>query len=508
MAWIAVDAGTSVLKGVLFSTDGQEKAIARRKVNVLREQPGWSEQNMDELWSAVVSVIREAGAGNREPLHGIALTAQGDGCWLVDAAGRPCGNAILWNDGRAASVVDHWHSSGVMQAAFRRSGSAVSAGLLGAILAWLAHHQSARLANARYALSCGSWLFRQLTGHIAAELSDASNPFCDIRSRRYSPELLELFGAQSFAALFPPIAPSGTPHAPLSPEAAAQLGLPSGVPVLMAPYDIACTAYGSGAVADGDACIILGTTVCAEVITTALDLSGPPIGTTLALPDGSFLRAMPTLSGCEALEWAAATLGLANVAELDALASADPKLTETDQHAAIGRPFFLPYLSPAGERAPFFAAASRGSFHGLSLATTRSAIAFSVYEGLTFALRECLQAATQRPLQQIRVCGGGAGSDLWCGLIANVLGLDVLRSTERENGARGAHLFALAATGELPGIPAGIEAMMPTPTLFRHDPQAHAAAQGRFFLFQQLRDAARPGWRSLAEPLAPKGTQA
>ncbi len=499
MAWLAIDAGTSVIKAVVFAEDGREAAVARRPTTTLRPQPGWAEQSMEEVWSAAAAAVREAAVSADSDIRAIAVTAQGDGCWLVDEQGCPTAPAILWNDARAASLVEAWCDSGVVDAAFRISGSVAYAGLMSAILPWLEQHSPERLERARWALSCNGWLFAQLTGVLAAELSDASNPFSDIAAGTYSQEVLTLFNAQHHAAMLPPVAKDAGVTGRLREEAAAELGLRAGLPVVMAPYDIVCTSYGAGAARPGEACVILGTTICAEVITTSLDLTGPPVGTTVALGDGRFLRAMPTLTGCEALEWAANTLGLSGIPALDELAaesgSASSLAGEMPKASGV---FFLPYLSPAGERSPFLAPEARGSFHGLTLGTTRGDMARSVYEGLCFAIRECLEAAAGGTLHEVRVCGGGAASDYWCQTIADVLELPVLRSREMENGARGAHLFALVALGETRSVDEGIAKYTEAPQIFAPDPKRCEGYRMRFTLFQQLRDTARTEWRQLA----------
>ncbi len=498
MAWLTMDAGTSVIKAVVFSEDGSELGVARRRTNTIHPQPGWAEQKMEEIWAAGVAAAREAVASSASQIHAVAITAQGDGCWLVDEQGRPSGNAILWNDARAASVVASWRDAGLIDAAFRISGSVAYAGLSSAILHWLEQCAPERAERARWLLSCNGWLFAQLTGSLVADMSDASNPFSDVRAGAYSEEILALFHAQQFSALLPPILRGRSVAGRLRKEAAAQLNLQSGLPVVMAPYDIVCTAYGAGAAKSGDACIILGTTICAEILTASLDLEGPPVGTTVALDDGLFLRAMPTLTGCEALEWAARMLGVSGIPALDALAAEWTQGRSSGSGNGLRGVFFLPYLSPSGERSPFLAPEACGSFHGLSLNTTRSEIACSIYEGLCFAIWECLQAAAPELPRELRVCGGGAGSDYWCQSIADMLGIPVLRSRETENGARGAHLYGLAATGELPSIAEGVARYLREPRVFSPRPEGFARASVRFPQFQQLRDAARAGWRQLA----------
>jgi xylulokinase len=487
MAWIAVDAGTSIIKAVVFTDDGREFALARENTIVQSPQPGFAEQDMNSVWAAVVSTVQRVNQQLPEPIEGVVITAQGDGCWLVDTDGQPTGNAILWNDARATAIVSKWRDEGTIRRAFRTSGSVTYPGLSNAIFHWLAEHEPDRIDKARWSLTCNGWLFAKLTGCFIADLSDASNPLSDVTAGTYSPDLLRLYGLEDQAHLLPPIRGGADLIASLSNSAASQLGLPAGAPVIMAPYDIVTTAYGCGSVAAGQACVILGTTICAEVIASSLDLDAAPAGTTIALDDGTFLRAMPTLTGCEALTWAANAFACESLEELDRLAA-------TSAPGANGL-LFLPYLSLAGERAPFLDPGARGSFLGLSLSHTRADLARSVYEGLAFVIRECLSTATGTLPSEVRVCGGGARSDLWCQIIADAVGAPIVRTSDSEIGARGAFLFALATTGAATSIRDAARQHVSPAQTFSPSSVLHQLYCERFDLFLRQRTFSVQQWR-------------
>lgn len=490
MAWIAIDAGTSVIKAVAFAEDGREIAVARRMTTVLHPRTDFSEQEMESVWNAVVETVREVAQQTKEGIRGLASTAQGDGCWLVDEAGRPTGNAILWNDGRATEIVEAWRKSGLVERSFRTSGSVTYPGLPNAIWAWLDQHEPERIRRAYWSLTCNGWIHSQLTGRFIADLSDASNPFSDVVLEEYSRETLAIYQLERYASLLPPLAKGKSACAPLAKAVAVVLGLSPGIPVVMAPYDIVATAYGAGATKAGQACLILGTTVCAEAITASLDLSAEPTGTTIALSNGLYLRAMPTLTGCEALDWTASTLQVDGLDALSELAA--------EAEVGSGGVYFLPYLSPAGERSPFLDPAARGSFHGISLLTNRKQMVRSVYEGLSFVIRECLEKATNSRLHALQVCGGGARSNLWCQMIADVTGVPVVRATNSEAGARGAYLFALTATGEIENLSEGVRRFVTDTTMFQPCPDAHHFYTEQFATFLKLRDFAAEQWHLLA----------
>jgi xylulokinase len=432
MAMLCIDIGTTVVKTVAFADDGSELGLWRQPAEPGHAEPLHSEQDMTALWRALTRTLREAAAGLSEPVKALAVTGQGDGLWLVDGEGLPVGNAILWNDGRAGDIVARWTAAGLIERGFELFGGRSFAGAPHAILAWLAEHDPARLAHASAALSCTGYIFRRMTGHAAMDRSDASLPFLRLDGS-VAEEVFELFGIPEAQRLLPEILADAGRAAPLLPEPAAAFGLPAGIPVVLAPYDIACMAIGMGAVAHGQASAILGTTICAQVMLDAPDLSRREVGINIAV-FGKTLRAFPTLGGCETVDWMAALLGL-DAPGFDALAASAPP-------GANGL-VLLPYMSPAGERAPFFDQAASGTLLGLRYPNTRADLARATLESLAFVVRDCLEAAGTEP-SELRLCGGGARSDILCRIIADVTGIPVLRSADNEVGARGALVAAQA----------------------------------------------------------------
>jgi erythritol kinase (D-erythritol 1-phosphate-forming) len=485
MTALAVDAGTSVIKAVVFDDNGQEIALARESTEVLRPARGWAEQDMTAVWDAVATAVRNALAQAPSPVQFVAVTAQGDGCWLVDADGNPTGPAILWSDARAAAIVSGWRRDGVLDDAFRRNGSLTFAGLPNAIITWLARHDPERLRRSDAALYCGGWLHLRLTGRRAVDESDAAAPLLDIRSREYAPELLRLFDLEPHSRLLPPVRDDRDRVAPLAADAATELGLPAGLPVVLAPYDVVSTAIGASATTPGQACAILGTTLCTAVVRGKPDTRGPAAGLTLPLPASRILRAFPTLAGAEVLHWVARLLAIGGAEELAELAAAA-------EPGADGL-LFLPYLSPAGERAPFLDSQARGTLFGVTLQHDRAAVARAAFEGLTLVIAECLAAAGS-DVTALHCSGGGASSQMWCQLIADVVGVPVHLSTDREVGAKGAYLVGLVATGAASNLDDAVARYVRMRRTFT--PEADRTAQYRhlFERFRAHRQVAAQAW--------------
>jgi xylulokinase len=444
MSVLTIDVGTSVIKSVVFDDQGQELAVSRIGTEVLRPHPGWAEQDMDAVWNGVVFTVRSALSQlgpAQDPVWLVSFTAQGDGCWLVDGDGRPTGPAILWSDGRAGDLLTRWQADGALEQAFRRNGSLTCSGMPNAVLSWLAEHDPRRLERSRAALTAAGWLFLKFTGITAIDESDASAPFLDHTTGAYDPVILDLFGMTWAEPLLPRILGEHERIAEITRHTAGELGLPAGLPVVMAPYDIAATARGAGAVNPGQACAILGTTLCTEIVTRKPDATGEPCGINIAYRGRErFLRAFPTLSGTEVLDWACRTLAVDSPTALGRLAFG------AESEPGAGGLAFLPYLSPAGERAPFLDPQARGAFWGLSLDHTPAHLARAVFEGLSLVVRDCL-TASGTDVHELRLCGGGSASDAWCRLIADVTGVPTARSADTELGAKGAFLTGLVLSG-------------------------------------------------------------
>lgn len=438
--YIGLDVGTSVVKAVALDGDGACLAVASRHTRTLSPAPGYQEHDLEEVISAAGSAIREVvnAAGEQPALVGI--TGQGDGVWLVDEAGRAVRPPILWSDARAASVVERWLAAGVVEAIYRRTGNALFPGAAAPILAHLQVHEPKALERATTAAYCKDVVLQRLTGARATDASDASLPFLDVHSRTYDREVLARCDLTGVGDLLPPVDPWPTPTRPLSAEGAATTGLPAGTPISAGPFDFVATMIGAGMSRPGQGLVILGTTLGCTVLVDEVRTDGEAAGMTLCMPEpGAWARVMAAMVGTPVLEWVLATVG-ADRADLERL------LAESAPGA--GGVTVLPFLSPAGERAPFLDPFARGQIGGLRLDSTRADLVRAVCEGIAFAARHCLERAGLGADAEIFLCGGGSRSAGWRRILADVLGRPVLLARQPEVGARGAVMAALDAAGD------------------------------------------------------------
>ncbi|WP_330457854.1 carbohydrate kinase [Streptomyces sp. NBC_00820] len=449
--FVGIDVGTSTVKAAAFDATGRELAVEARPVGLdLRD--GVVEQDMEEVYAAVLAVLGALTARVSEPVELAGLTGQGDGVWLVDAAGRPVRPAASWMDGRAHDLVDGWLADGTFETVFRRTGGAMFPGSPGPLLAWLDRHEPKSLDAAAAAVYCKDMVFQRLTGgeRAVTDVSDASMPFLDPRTRTYDNGVVELLGLTRRRGLLAPVSDpvatgevaGGTAGGAAAagpapgPEPESESGLPPGTRLANGPYDLPACALGAGVTEPGDGLLIVGTCLASLVATTELDLGGEPAGLFISTDrPGHWLRAMPAMVGTAALDWVLGTTGVRHQ-EVDGLLAATPP----GAHGVR----VLPYFAPSGERAPFVEPRLRAELTGVSLESTPADLIRATCEGIGYAARHCLAAAGLTGT--LAVCGGGTRSPAWMRLLADVLGRP-LRVVEGEVGARGAVLAAAERYG-------------------------------------------------------------
>ncbi|MEJ3750455.1 FGGY family carbohydrate kinase [Actinomycetes bacterium KLBMP 9797] len=454
---VGLDLGTTLIKAVAFGDDGTPLARAAQRTQLDRPGPARYEQDVLSVFAAAESVLSSLAAAGR--VDAVGVTGQGDGVWLAAADGSPVRPAVSWLDARGTGILARWEADGVLEALFRRTGSLLFPGAAAPILAALAASEPAALDAAATAGYCKDLVVQRLTGLRATDPSDASVPFLDPHTISYADDLLSLCGLSAYRHLLAPV--HRPPEAPLSDAAAARVGLPTGIPVVAAPYDLPASAWGAGVTTVGDGLLIIGTTLACQVLTDTVDTSGAPCGLTLATwEEGRWLRAMPAMVGAAALDWVLGLVG-ANVADLPALLADSP--------AGANGVTVLPFFAEAGERAPFVEPRARARLDGLHVGTGRADVVRAAAEAIAYAARHCLTAAGLRG--ELVVCGGGAASREWLQIFADVLGRPLRALAGDEVGARGAALAARRAIGAPPWTP-------PTGLVVEPGPDAAVYADG------------------------------
>jgi xylulokinase len=433
---LGLDLGTSSAKAVIVDTGGRVLAQATAGYPVTSTAGGQAESDPARWWDAAVACAREAVREADARPAAIGLSGQMHGLVMTAADGAALRPAMLWADSRAAGCLAAYRRLG--PAARARLANPLAPGMAGPMLAWLAEHEPRTYRAARWALQPKDWLRARLTGEVHAEPSDASATLLyDVPGDRWDLEVVSALGLAP--GLLAPLLPSaGAAAGQLTAAAAAELGLPAGLPVAAGAGDTAAAALGSG-IGPADLQLTVGTG--AQVIRPVTEpASRADAGIHLyrsAAPAGWYQMGA-TVSAGLSLNWVREIMN-ATWAELYATAG---------QAGGPHDPIFVPHL--AGERTPYLDPALRGAWTGLALGSDRPALLRSALEGAAFAIRDALDAlvgAHRAP--RLRLAGGGTLAPGWRQLLADVLGLPLYAVDVPAASGRGAALLGAQAAGLL-----------------------------------------------------------
>ncbi|MBO0662082.1 carbohydrate kinase [Jiella sp. MQZ9-1] len=507
---IGIDAGTSVIKSVAFDLHGRQIAEAARPNHYDHLPNGGVVQDMARTFTDTVETLKALVAklpGGASSVAAIAVTGQGDGTWLVDAAGEPVAPAWLWLDARAGDIATECLNGPDYRRQFETTGTGINPCQQSTQLLHMKRSTPDWLAQATSAFHCKDWLYFKLTGIRAVDPSEATFTFGDFRTRDYSDSVIDGLGLSAYRHLLPPIVDGRKESHPLSPEAARATGLLAGTPIVLGYVDVVCTAVGGGLIsrAGDTGCSILGSTgMHMRYVRNFEDahLNADGSGYVMVLPSDRAVAQIQsnmaaTLNIDFLLDLADGILreGGVDRSRADLVARLDTKVLGAPPLAAI----YHPYISEAGERGPFMDPLARANFTGLVAGTGFDALMRSVFEGLGFAARDCFEATGAIPAE-VRLTGGAARSKAMRKILASILGTPVRTTDIAEAGAAGAAMIALVQQGHFADIGAAANSWV-TPRLSQPtSPDATLALPyaEAFALYRDLSRALRPAWARLA----------
>ena len=506
---IGIDSGTSVVKAVAFDLSGRQIASAAVLNSYATGADGSARQSLHRTWADCVQALRGLGEKVEDLSRrtaALAVTAQGDGTWLVGARNEPVGDAWLWLDARAAPTVARLSAGALERARFEATGTGLNACQQGAQMAHMDRTAPELLDRAEVALHCKDWLYLNLTGIRATDPSEASFTFGNFRTRRYDDVAIEALGLAKQRRLLPEIVEGSQVAHPLSAGAAAAIGLATGTPVSLGYVDMVMTALGAG-VHTGDrsaACTIIGSTGVHLRVKPVEEvrLNAERTGYVMALPVPGLVTQMQTnMAAALNIDW---VLRLAadlmaemghDVAVSDLVSRIEGWLGNTRPGALL----YHPYISEAGERGPFVNAQARAGFIGLASGHGFPDLVRAVVEGLGMAARDCYAAMGDMP-SELRLTGGAARSRALRGVLAASVKAPVRVSSREEAGAAGAAMMAAVAVGGYPSMDACIAEWV-TPLLGtpeQPDLELVRTYDRLFPAYVKARRALSPIWEALA----------
>lgn len=480
---IAHDLGTTGNKASLHRDDGTLVAAITVGYPTVYGNAGQVEQDPHDWWDAVVEATRTLVARAGVPAESIAALAVSGhmmGGVFLDESFEAVRPAMIWADTRSSEQTDQLLRVVGAERGYQITGHPLNPTYSLAKVMWVKQNEPDVWARVRHLAFAKDYVNARLTGVLATDASDASGANAYDQTRRsWSQEMLDAGGIS--ADLFPDILPSTQVLGRLLPDAATQLGLSSQTLVVVGGGDGPMAALGAGVVGPEDgAYLSLGTSSWISFASHA-PLHDPQARTMTFnhVVPGAFVPTATMQTGAGALDWIAGVLepsgGGARFSTLVGEA-------ETVDASGEGL-FFLPHL--LGERSPHWNPAVRASFVGLSRAHGREHLTRAVLEGVAFNLGICLRAfrSAGASIERIDAVGGGAKSDAWLQILADVWGIPVRRrNIVDEANSLGAAVLGAVGLGSVESTSAA-RALSEVTHQFDPDPTraaAYAVAQTRF----------------------------
>jgi xylulokinase len=442
--FMGIDVSTTSSKALIIDSDGNVLGVQSSPHTLSNPRPLWSEQDPEEWWQATVKSIRAVLAQTDiQPgdIAAVGLTGQMHGLVLLDGEGRVLRPAILWNDQRTQAQCDEIHQIFGRENFIRISGNVALTGFTAPKILWVAENEPEVYRQARHVLLPKDYIRYRLTGMYAMDKADGAGTILfDLKKRDWSEEILA--GLKIPREWMPPTYEGPEFTGMVTAEGADLSGLKAGTPVAAGGGDQAAQAVGVGAVEPG----IVGLTVGTSGVVFATTPSA------MIEPEGrlhAFCHAVPgvwhfmgvMLSAAGSLQWYRDTLA-PGVSFDDLMKSA------AEAPAGCEGLQFLPYLS--GERTPHPDPLARGAFIGLTIRHNQAHLTRAVLEGVSFGLKDMftlIQNAGLKEITQVRASGGGTKSALWRGILASVLGCELVTVNTTEGAAFGAALLAGVGSG-------------------------------------------------------------
>lgn len=492
MLYIGIDLGTSACKLLLMDEGGAVLNEVSKEYPLSFPHPGWSEQDPENWWNAVLTGIPELLDGSHAAqVRGIGCGGQMHGLVVLDQNDQVIRPAILWNDGRTARQVDYLNNMVGREKLSRYTANIAFAGFTAPKLLWMRENEPENFVKIRKIMLPKDYINYRLTGVHCTDYSDASGTLLlDVARKRWSEEMLNICGVTE--GQMPTLYESYQAVGTLLPEISERLGLPGDVRVAAGAGDNAAAAVGTGTVGSGGCNISLGTS--GTIFISSGEFGVDPNNGLHAFvhADGGWHLMGCMLSAAACNKWLCEEI-------LRTTDYSAEQLDISDDRLGNNRVYFLPYLM--GERSPINDTNTRGAFIGMSMDTSRSDFVQAVLEGVAFAIRDSFEVARSLGINIPRscLCGGGAKSPLWRKILANVLNIPLdLLQTEQGPGYGGA-MLAMVACGAYASVQSAVAALVRVSATVEPDAAVAARYEMRYRRFKQIYPCMKPLFRTLNE---------
>ncbi|MBI6202436.1 FGGY-family carbohydrate kinase [Providencia rettgeri] len=483
--FLGVDLGGTVIKAGIYTAEGQEITVAEHSFPTESPQAGFSERNMEMLWEAACSVIRQAIQNSQlspAQISGVSFSSHGKGLYLLNSQGKPVRNGIVSSDSRAQSIVDEWHQDGTADKAYPLSLQQLWASHPVALLRWLKQYEPDNYRDTQHVLMVHDYIRYRLTDQIACEETNISgSQLFNQTLSSYDPKLCQLFGIDEANDKLAPVINSAQLAGTVTHKAAVESGLVEGTPVFGGFFDVVGAALASGVSQKDKLSAVAGTwTISTRVFDEIVPSDYPYVWSKYCIPGTYFVHEGSPTSASN-LAWFTRHFFNQRLQDYDVL----------NHCVAEGatRPndiLFFPWLYGSNYHSNL-----HGGLLGLSSHHTDADIVYAIYQGIVFShlLHQDRIVGLDNTTESIRFTGGPTQSPLWMQMFCDASNLPLDVVNVQQSGCQAAALCAAVGTGYYSGFDVAIAASTPKITTYQPNAVGYQQLRDKFARFKAVADA-------------------
>ncbi|MCC6147398.1 MAG: FGGY-family carbohydrate kinase [Anaerolineaceae bacterium] len=433
---LGIDIGTTATKVIIIGDDGRIYAEVSEPATLLSLRSNWAEEDPLEWWDNLTRAIPHCLAEAKIAAHQIScvgLSGMVPTLILVDSNGRPLRNSIQQNDARSHLEINYFKTQVDEKKVFNLTGSAITQQSIGPKLIWLAKNESKKYQQTRWVMGSYDYINFLLTGQPVLERNWAlESGLFDLHKEDWDQNLLAIAGISR--EQLPPVHMPSDVIGHVTGQAASALGLVAGTPVVAGSADHVASAFSVGVKENGNLLIKLGG---AGDILYSLDHLDMDERLFLDYHD---IPGLYLINGCMASSGSIIKWFRNNFAPECSYSILDDEARNIPpgSDGLVLLPYFL------GEKTPIFNPLARGVLFGLSLQHTRAHIYKAILEGISYGFQHHIEVLTTHGLKitRVRVANGGARSQLWRQITADVIGFPLEEVAHHPGSSLGAAFIA------------------------------------------------------------------
>ncbi|QOJ79185.1 gluconokinase [Infirmifilum lucidum] len=496
MYFLATDVGTTTLKVSVIDEKSNFLFYKTVEIPVLRAEHHAAEHDPEFLLRVFLELAREAVSSSKVKIDALVFSGYLFGLVGIDPQGEPLTGILTWLDRRPVEILGEMYSKVQPPLVYEKTGCPPLYIYQLAKIYWLYRRKPEIYRRTAYFVDVRGYLIYRLTGKVVFEKSSASgSQLLNMAAMEWDSELLEELGLDE--SKLPELVEGDRVVGELKPEVARLIGLEHSVPVIPGIFDGGSVAVGEGALSNGAGSSHLSTSTMLRVATHTpiVDKVGKMRFQTYYACEGIWLPGGALNNAGILLKWFRD-----NFAQLERIVSEETginvydliTLEASEAPAGAGGLVFIPYI--LGERIPEFGNEASGVLFGLREYHTRAHVVRSLLEGVAYNLKLVKEALAENSLhvREVRITGGGAGSDLWLQIIADVLEVPIHRIQAKDAALWGATILGMKALGQIRDVKTFAQSKAVIAKTFVPNEKNINTYRGAYNLFKLLLERIKP----------------